>query len=229
MIEKPLDQIAVADLQALVAEQRPEGRRLDYKRDLPDLGKEESKREIARDVSAFANGAGGDLIFGIEEAKDAAGKNLGRAGAVVGVACDNFDQLKLRLESILASHIEPRVQGIAFHEVVDASFVNGPVIVIRIPRSWNAPHMIATSTPTFWTRSNSGRQALDVHEIRAAFIAGTEAATRVKRFRDERIGKIIAGETPVPLRSRGDAKVVLHVVPVGRDVFDRPPDVGIEV
>src|SRR5262245_5758603 len=100
MIDKRLDQITREDLEALVTEKRPEGRALDYKRDL-ELSTDAHKRELARDVSSFANASGGDLIFGIEEEKDANGKNLGIPKAVVGVDCPNFDLTKQRIESIV--------------------------------------------------------------------------------------------------------------------------------
>jgi hypothetical protein len=58
-------------------------------RDL-SLSPDEDKRELARDVSSFANAAGGDRVFGIEEAKDSGGKNLGYPAKLVGVECPNF-------------------------------------------------------------------------------------------------------------------------------------------
>jgi hypothetical protein len=210
---KPLEQVSAADLNELVTQKQAEGRRLDFKRDL-ELSKDEHKRELARDVSAFANGAGGDLVYGIEEEK-------GVATSIVGVDCPNFDHTKLRFEAILADNLEPRVHGVAFHKV-EGGFPRGPVIIVRIPKSWNAPHMVTSTSSVFWTRNNSGRQALDVHEIRSAFLAGAEIATRVRRFRDERIGKILAAETPVPLRVGLEAIVLVHVVPLATEpvVFD---------
>lgn len=38
-----------------------------------------------------------------------------------------------------------------------------------------------------------------------------DVLTVARRFRDERLGKIAAGETPVPLRK--ESKIVLHLVP----------------
>lgn len=214
MIEKPIDQIVEDDLRALVTEKRPEGRRIDYKRDL-DISKDAEKKELARDVSAFANAGGGDLIFGIEEQKDADGKNLGIPKDVVGVVCPNFDQTKQRIEAIVRDNVEPRIQGLTFR-IVDG-FANGPVIVLRVPASWSGPHMVTSTSSNFWSRNNTGRQALDVHEIRSAFVAGGEAAAAIQDFRNERIGKIIADETPVRLEDGGKARVVIHLVPVARE------------
>lgn len=216
MIPQPtLDQIGRADLERLVTDQVHEGRTLDYKRDIA-LSNDEHRRELARDVSSFANAAGGDLIFGVEEAKDEDGKNLGYPEKVVGVECPNFDDTKQRIESIIRENIDPRIHGVAIRKI--DGFDRGPVIVVRIPRSWNAPHMVSYKSQThFYSRNSSGKHPLDVREIKATFLEGTEQAARVRRFRDERVGRIIAGETPVPLDTKDAATLVVHLVPVGLD------------
>jgi hypothetical protein len=214
MIDQRLDQITKTDIEALIAEKRPEGRSLDYKRDL-ELSTDAHKKELARDVASFANAGGGDLIFGIEEEKDANNKNLGVPLKAVGVA-DNLDLAKQRFEAIVRGNIAPRVQGLSFREV--AGFERGPVLIVRVRNSWSGPHMVTSNESPFWSRNNSGRQALDVHEIRAAFLTGTEMAARVRRFRDERLGKIVAGDTPIPLREQDEeAKLVIHVMPLANE------------
>lgn len=109
MLDKRLENITREDLDALVSDKHAEGRSVDYKRDL-NLSREDDKKELARDVAAFANAGGGHLIFGIEEEKDAAGKNLGRPAAIVGVECPNFDAVKLRVEAIVRDNVAPRIQ-----------------------------------------------------------------------------------------------------------------------
>jgi len=212
MIAKPFDQIDRPDLERLVTDQVHEGRMLDFKRDIA-LSNDEHRRELARDVSSFANAAGGDLIFGVEEAKDENGKNLGYPEKVVGVECPNFDDTKLRIESIIRENIDPRIHGIDIRKI--DGFERGPVIVVRIPRSWNAPHMVSYKSQThFYSRNSSGKHPLDVREIKAAFLEGTEQAARVRRFRDERLGRIVAGETPVPFAAENGAILVMHLVPI---------------
>lgn len=214
MLPKPtLEQVDAADLERLVTDQVHEGRTLDYKRDIA-LSTDEHRRELARDVSSFANAAGGDLIFGVEEAKDENGKNLGFPEKVVGVECPNFDDTRLRIESIVRENIDPRIHGVGIRKI--DGFERGPVIIVRIPRNWNAPHMVSYRSQThFYSRNSSGKHPLDVREIRAAFLEGTEQAERVRRFRDERLGSIMAGETPVPVAADEGIIAVMHVVPVG--------------
>lgn len=215
MLQKPLAAIGTEDIEALLKERTHESRTLDYKRDLL-LSKDEDKRELARDVASFANSAGGDIVFGVEEAKDAEKKNLGYPGRIVGVDCPNFDATKQRLESIVRDTLDPRVQGIEI--VAVPGFERGPVIIVRIPRSWSGPHMVTYQNQThFFARNSAGRQPLDVREIRAAFLGSAEAEKRVRAFRDERIGRVLANEMPVPLRSDERVRVVIHALPLATD------------
>jgi hypothetical protein len=212
MIDKRLNEITREDLETLVSDQRQEGRTLDYKRDLA-LSSDEDKRELARDVSSFANAAGGDLVFGIEEAKDSDGKNLGYPAKLVGVECPNFDATKLRFESIVRDNIDPKISGLAFYLVPD--FEHGPIIIVRVPQSWNGPHMVSYKNQThFYSRNNSGKHGLDVREIRAAFLGSTEVEQRVRRFRDERLGRLVANEAPVTLQTDWQVKVITHAMPI---------------
>jgi hypothetical protein len=91
-------------------------------------------------------------------------------------------------------------------------FCNGPVILIHIPRSWAAPHMVSTGTDSrFHTRGSAGKQSMDVREIRSAFLLHAEVSMLIRRFREERLGRIMSDETPVMLD--GPTRLVLHVVP----------------
>ena len=77
MINKPINSIESSDLDALVANAVPEGKLLDYKRDLPGPA-DADKKELLADASSFANTAGGFLIFGVEETS-------GVPSAIVGI------------------------------------------------------------------------------------------------------------------------------------------------
>jgi hypothetical protein len=79
------------------------------------------------------------------------------------------------------------------------------------------------SSSRFYSRDNRGKYPLDVREIRAAFALSEALPERIRRFRDDRLTKIIADETPMPLVA--GAKVILHVIPIG--AFD--PQVNMDV
>lgn len=63
-----------------------------------------------------------------------------------------------------------------------------------------------------FVRAGPTSHQMDVTELRSAFLLSATFAERMQRFRDDRIGKVIARETPVPLRE--GPKVVLHVLPM---------------
>jgi len=57
------------DIQSLITEQRPEDLQLEYKKSDSLAKAKEQKTEIAKDVSAMANSAGGVLVYGVDEQK----------------------------------------------------------------------------------------------------------------------------------------------------------------
>lgn len=66
MIPKDIKQIIQSDIQELIDNSVPEGKTIEYKRELPKKS-DKAKKEFLADVSSFANSSGGDLILGIEE------------------------------------------------------------------------------------------------------------------------------------------------------------------
>jgi hypothetical protein len=207
MINLPFKQIDTAAIEALVTNQVQEGRTLDYKDKLPGPSKDDRKEFLA-DVSALGNAAGGDIVFGVSERREN-GKPTGIPESVSGLGPINVDAEMLRLENMIRDGIEPRIIG---HQMrVIEGFPDGPVIVVRVPKSYIAPHMIKTGDSRFYSRNSRGKYPLDVSEIRSAFALSETLPERVRRFRDERISRIVADETPVPLPA--SRKTVLHLLP----------------
>ncbi|USU16106.1 AlbA family DNA-binding domain-containing protein [Paraburkholderia fungorum] len=173
-----------ADLNALIADQVSEGTYLDIKRELPRLDGA-GRHEFLADVSAFANSSGGDLIYGMDE------DGQGRAAAIVPQP-GNPDEEARRLQDVLMNGIEPRVPGLQIQPVlVDGGFV----LVIRVPQSWAGPHRVK-SNQHFFIRESGRKRQLDVPEIRGLFVRSVQQAERVRDFRTERLGKLLAGESP---------------------------------
>jgi hypothetical protein len=75
----------------------------------------------------------------------------------------------------------------------------------------------------FYSHTSAGTYQLDVREIRAAFTASESLVERISAFRSERVGKILASETPVPLEPV--PKFVLHLLPV--QAFSEPAKVDM--
>jgi predicted HTH transcriptional regulator len=207
MINKAIKAIGKEDIQALVENAVSESRTLEYKEQLP--GKTDSdKYEFLKDVSSFANASGGDILYGIREKREH-GKPTGIPEAIEGLNI-NADAEILRLENILRDGLAPRLSNVQI--VPFTGFKNGPVILIRVGKSGLSPHMIAKRESRFFSRNNAGTYSLDVVEIRSAFALSESLPDKIRRFRDDRVAKIIADETPVKLSA--SSRVVLHVLPI---------------
>ena len=174
MLPAQLDSINESHLKDLVADGVQESRSIEFKAKLV-WGTDSDKKEFLADVSALANGGGGDLICGIEE-------DQGAASEVIGLDSFDLDKDRLRIESILRDGIAPRIVGIRVQPVV---LSNGRMaIIVRVPNSLNRPHMVAFKRwSRFYSRNSAGKYQLDVHELRSAFIASESVADRIRQFR----------------------------------------------
>lgn len=208
MVPKKLENIKESDFDALLANSIPEGKTIEYKKILPG-NVDSDKKEFLADVSSFANTAGGDLIFGIEEEE-------GAPTRIPGLNISDFDQEIRRLDSMIADGIDPRIRQTI--RVVERSG-KPSLLIIRVDRSWIGPHrVIFKGYDKFYARNSAGKYPLDVSELRSAFTLASSVTDRVRAFRMERIAKIIANETALSF-SEG-SKTILHCIPV--ESFARP-------
>jgi len=207
VIPKQFANIEKADLDALLENEVSESRTIEYKEKLPSNGNDDRKEFLA-DVISFANAAGGDLLYGVRERRDADGKPTGLPESIPGLADINSDNEILRLEGILRDTIEPRLLSVRIRAIT--GFSQGPAIIIRIAQSWTAPHR-SRQDRHFYSRTSAGKYPMDVGEIRSAFALSSTLAESVRHFRDGRLARIIADETPVLLGA--GARLVLHLIP----------------
>jgi hypothetical protein len=196
------DALSLADLEELAAAQVPEGLRLEYKRGVYG-NSDGDKREFLKDVTAFANSHGGQLILGIEERNAIATQ-------IIGVECSDTDAEILRMEQMLRSGIEPPISGVRIKAILVDS--NRNVFVLRIPRSWHPPHrVVAKKSNRFYVRHSAGVHEPSIEELRALFNQSSTALEQARHFRDERIAALCAGEGNRPLVSGG--RLFLHILP----------------
>jgi hypothetical protein len=197
------DQISETDLQGLVDTGVPEGILVEYK--ICSYGRADSDvKEFLKDASSFANTPGGHLIIGMDEVESVPTRIV----PLVGL---DADKEKQRLENLLRDGITPRIAGIHIRAVPVSG---GSVLVLRIPRSWNAPHQVsARNTNRFYVRNSAGVHEMSIDELRASFSLGVGAQERARAFRTERLGLITSRRGPAVL-SNPDGKLVLHISPL---------------
>ena len=166
MLTRHPDQYTDEELEAwvrhLVDEQVSEGPRLDYKETI-DLN---DKRELAKDISSFANEIGGTLIYGIPE---------DRQSDETAIPCkpygiDPIPDIESRLENIYIDSISPRLPEWRIKKVDLTEYENKVVYVVWTPESWLGPHMVTGYRDKRYYRRGQLRVVpMEEHEIRAKY------------------------------------------------------------
>lgn len=207
---KSLDQLTSEDIGALIPDVA-EGRRIDYKESMPGDG-ERAVRDFLKDVCAMANAAGGYLVFGIDEERDGDGNSKGTPKSVVGVGEVNTDVETLKWQQRINQNIEPTVIG---HRIrfIDGFADEKSVMLVYVPKSLLSPHRVTyQGKRDFYVRHDRGNMLMEIDELRSAFVDARAIPERIEEFRRQRVSRILAGETPVPLLT--GFTTVMHVVPL---------------
>lgn len=119
-------------LDAAVAAQLEESDDLDWKRQLPERkGLADPDSEYLKDVTAFANGRGGVIVYGVTEQNRAAHTRTDAGGCSEG--------LQRSLTQIPASHVHPSVLGV---KAFPLGVGDRRAVVVVVPASTNRPHLI---------------------------------------------------------------------------------------
>jgi predicted HTH transcriptional regulator len=121
-----------ADLQRLVDEALEESLTLDYKAS-PALSRDgKAPEEMCKDVTALANSAGGQIIYGIEEDR------VTRKPSRVDEGVEDPKITREWIEQILNSRVQPRMNGV---QTARIDMGNGKFgYVISVPQTQTGPH-----------------------------------------------------------------------------------------
>jgi len=188
-----IERITEADLQSLVTEGKREEAQLEFKLTLP-AGNDDGKREFLKDVTAMANSQGGDIIYGIREERTNP-DDAGKAMEVVGIAGISADATKLWMHELLNSSVEERLAGVVIRDIPLAA--GGFALVVRVPRSWNSPHVVRHRNHwRFYARNSGGVYTMNVTDLRTAFLLSDTLAQKLEAFRGERIRQILDEDNP---------------------------------
>ncbi len=144
-----------ADLQRLVDDEIRESLTLDYKASV-SLGRRHDQRsELFKDISAFANSVGGQIIYGIEEidrkpVRIDAGSSIDREW----------------MEHIIDTNVQPRIEGLTIRSIELGAKTHAYVIDIPAAVA-SAPHQ--ASDHKYYKRQNFQSVPMEDYEIRDVF------------------------------------------------------------
>ncbi|MGK6324651.1 helix-turn-helix domain-containing protein [Sphingomonas sp. DT-51] len=143
-------------MQELVSQEVQESITLDYKRSAALSKDNGARNELVKDVSAFANSAGGMIIYEIEE-----------EGILPKKVDGGVDEAITRewIEQVLNSRIQPKVSGLLVKAIPLAS--GGNAFVIEIPQATSyAPHQAGDRK--YYKRFNFASEPMEDYEVKDA-------------------------------------------------------------
>lgn len=120
--------------------------------------KDGQKKEVSKDVSAFANSDGGIIIYGIEE-KNHKAHNFS--------FIDGNEFTKEWLEQIISSTVNRNIPDLKIFPIRNNGIISNTIYVVQIPSSLDAPHMARDKK--YYKRFNFESVAMEEYEVRQLY------------------------------------------------------------
>lgn len=167
-------------IRALVQRGTPESLVLEYKERYPkEAEKKGTNKEIAKDISAFANGAGGQVIIGVAEDKKRKGFPAGAPGV------EAAGEEAQRIEDVATGAISPKIGPLRVLPVAKKGDASRGFVIVSVPQSISAPHMVvADKDYRYYTRRNLKSEPMREDEVRLLYETRYRALERVDDFLD---------------------------------------------
>ena len=139
-----------------------EGPRLDYK-EIQNLDTPTERREVAKDLSSFANEVGGTVLYGIPEDRTADGPPIPRKP--YGIT--PIPSFETRVDNILVDSIRPTLPEWKIRTVSISSRPRKVVYLVWTPESWVGAHMVeAYVDRRYYRRGQYRAVAMTESEVR---------------------------------------------------------------
>lgn len=152
------DKYEIDDLKSLIENQIEESIHLDFKAGQALSKQESKKKELSKDIAAFANSDGGIIIYGINEENHVA-KSLSYI--------DGNEFPKEWLEQVINTTINRRINNILIYPIRENGKINRTMYVVKIPKSIDAPHQ--SKDKRFYKRFNFESVMMEEYEIRQLY------------------------------------------------------------
>jgi hypothetical protein len=214
-----------ADLERLIAEGISESLTLEYKRSAALANDSKSRDELCKDVSAFANAAGGQIVYGMEDDKNVPTKLDEGIGPPI---------TKEWIEQVLDSRVQPRIEGLV---ITPIQLTKGHAFVLTIPQATSrAPHQAPDKK--YYKRQNFQSSPMEDYEIRdtlrramtpalqARLHIGTNNTARLEFAPQQEISKPVT--LSVLLANRSPQPAYHSVIYVGFDTDFNLPGIATD-
>lgn len=122
-----------------------------------------SRRELAKDVTAFANAAGGLLVIGVDESD-------GRAEGLSGVALD--DKTRLLYLDVIRNATAPFLAGLEIGHLESPAGDGSGCVLIFVPASADSPHAVMETNEhrlTYFVRDGARAPSLSEAQVAVAY------------------------------------------------------------
>lgn len=213
----PFDSIDAALIATLRSQRVREDRTLDYKRDL-NLVDRDAQSEFLKDVTAFANGSGGTLLYGVAEGE---GEEQGLIVDLPGLELARPDDTHRLVDELLRHSVDERMMGVLHRAVPrpDQRFY----YLVRVPPSPLAPHMVMLGKhkSKFFLRANTTTDVMDARQIKETALRTASAFDRAQAIIEDRRRILIARAERAPEEggvrdhpTDDTSQLLLHVVPL---------------
>src|SRR5215469_244228 len=153
---------------------QPESSRLEFKRSsLLKKTKNEVVDDLSREVSAFANSEGGDIVVGIAEQR----RGKRHVAADIDEGVDPGEVSPEWLQQVIESNVSPYLPGPRVRSIPLSGREGRVAYVISVPQGSTA---YQASDKRYYDRSEFGVRALPDHEIRLRMMRGHVPQARVE-------------------------------------------------
>lgn len=148
------------DIQRLIDSRIEESLTLEYKREVGN------NKDLAKDISTFANTEGGYILYGIK-AED---KVPTAIAWIIGVGIEE------RIQNVTMTAIQPAVTGVRIYRIPNPLKNSEAIYIAEVSKSGEAPHM---ANNRYFRRRGSSSVPMDDVEVKTAiFSSGRTAALR---------------------------------------------------
>lgn len=163
--DRSIDDISDEEIHELIVGRAREHQRLEFKADMglsaDKQQHEKEKLEMLMDVAAMANAEGGYIIYGVEDD----GNNC--ASDYFKLTRERAKKIENKVDELAVVHISERIEGM---EVRLREIQGNCLVVVRIPASSKAPHMVTMDEINlFQIRHDDHKRKMTIGEIRSAF------------------------------------------------------------